>query len=150
MPRETEIMIYKNFPKKFNPVFEIVSCYLEYNGKILLLHRHKHKSEGDKWGVPAGKINRGENEFQAMLREIREETGQKLRSENLEYLTKVYVKYPEYHFVYHMFRARLAHLPRIELSVHEHKGCKWISPDKALGLDLVRELDKCIKMSYGI
>lgn len=141
-------MIYKNIPKKFNPRFEIVSCYIEYDGKILILHRHKHKSEGNRWGVPAGKIASGESQLDAMIREIREETGQKLTPTRLEYLTKVYVKYPEYHFIYHMFRTRIDKQPQIKINTNEHKGYKWISPSDALKLNLVRELNRCIKMFY--
>lgn len=100
-------MIYKNSPKIFNPRFEIVSCFMEYKGKILLLHRHKTKSEVNKWGLPAGKIDKGETESQAMIRETKEETGLKIIPSRLQYLAKVYVKYPEYHFIYHMFHLRL-------------------------------------------
>jgi 8-oxo-dGTP pyrophosphatase MutT (NUDIX family) len=150
VPWGVGVMVYKNIPKKFNPRFEIVSCYMEHNGKILLLHRHDNKLEGNRWGVPAGKIDEGESELQAILREIKEETGQKIQSENLVYLTKVYVKYPEYHFIYHMFRTRLGRLPQVILSAREHKGYKWIEPKGALKLPLVKELGRCIRMSYEI
>jgi len=141
-------MIYKNVPKKFNPIFEIVSCYVEHNGKILLLHRHEHRSEGNRWGVPAGKVDSGEKILDAMIRELQEETGQKLLPTQLEYLNKVYVKYPEYHFIYHMFRTKLNNSPKIILSKNEHKAYKWILPRDALNLQLVRELDRCILMFY--
>lgn len=138
-------MIYHHLPLKFAPRFEIVSCYLEHDGRLLLLHRHKHKSEGNKWGVPAGKIEPGENELDAIYRELREETGQTLPPASLIYLTKVYVKYPDYHFIYHMFHARLDRKPEIILSETEHTAYKWVLPSDALKLELVRELDRCIK-----
>ena len=143
-------MVYKNVPKKFDPRFEIVSCYLECGGEILLLHRHEHKSEGNRWGVPAGKISNGENELNAVIREVKEETGQQIAPGQLEYLTKIYVKYPEYHFVYHMFRVKLDRRPKIVLSKNEHKAYRWMSPRNALGLKLVRELGRCIRMFYEI
>jgi 8-oxo-dGTP diphosphatase len=143
-------MIYNNLPEEFNPKFEVVSCYLEHNGEILLLHRQDHKSEGNRWGVPAGKIDEGENEFQAMVREVQEETGHEISSDQLEYLAKVYVKYPDYDFVYYMFRARLNDRPEVVLSVGEHKDYRWLSPQAALNLDLVGDLDNCLKMSYQI
>ena len=141
-------MIYNKLPKKFQPRFEVVSCYIEHNNKILLLHRHKNKSEGDKWGVPAGKIDSGESEMEAVIREIREETGQKFLSSELKYLTKVYVKYPEYHFIYHMFHIKIDKQPKVRLSTEEHKTYKWLLPNEVLKLNLVRELDRCIKMFY--
>ena len=141
-------MIYKDIPENFNPKFDVVSCYFEHDGKILLLHRHDHKSEGDKWGVPAGKIDEGEGELEAMVREIKEETGQEVLAEQLEYLDKVYVRYPDYDFLYHMFRIIINKQPEVLLSVGEHKDYTWVSPKEALNLDLVRDLDSCIKMCY--
>lgn len=142
-------MIYKKLPKKFNPRFEIASCYMEHKGEILLLHRHENKSEGDKWGVPAGKLDKGEDEMIAVAREIKEETGQEINPSKLEYLSKVYVKYPKYHFVYHMFHTKLEEKPLITLSSSEHKNYKWLTPKKALKTNLVRDLDRCIKIYYG-
>jgi hypothetical protein len=41
-------MIYNEKPENFIPDMEIVSCLVECNGKILLLHRNDHKPEGNK------------------------------------------------------------------------------------------------------
>ena len=54
-------MIYGSKPKQFNPLFEVVSCFVEHNGEIILLHRQSQKPEGDTWGVPAGKVGEEEN-----------------------------------------------------------------------------------------
>ena len=68
-------MIYKTKPDNFSPRFEIVSCFVESDGKILLLHRQYHKPQGNTWGVPAGKVDKDEDIFQAIAREIAEEAG---------------------------------------------------------------------------
>ena len=141
-------MVYKTAPKNFNPRFEIVSCYVEYGGKILLLHRHKEKSQGDKWGVPAGKMEKGEKLVDAMIREAREETGLTIKPSELEYLEKVFVRYPGYDFVYHMFRMKLEAKHSVVLSSKEHQAFCWVTPKQALKMNLVNDLDACIKMSY--
>jgi 8-oxo-dGTP diphosphatase len=143
-------MIYHEKPDNFQPKFSTVSCYLEHDGKILLLRRQDHKSEGNRWGMPAGKIDEGENKSEAMLREIKEETGQVLTPEKLEYLDKVYVKYPDYDFIYYVFRYRPSSLPVIELSATEHKDYCWSMPQEAFKLDLVKDLDACLRLSYSI
>lgn len=142
-------MVHKTPPKNFNPKFEVVSCYMESGDKILLLHRHNDKSQGGKWGVPAGKIDQGEDVVEAMIREAQEETGLALEPSKLEYLEKVFVRYPDYDFIYHMFRTKLAQQPAVTLSLTEHQTFQWVTPAEALQMDLVDDLDKCIEMSYS-
>ncbi len=143
-------MIHSKPPGKFNPRFHVVSCYLEYDGKILLLLRPKQKSQGGKWGVPAGKIDKGEDEETAMLRELKEETNLSVEQESLRYFQKLYVRYPEYDFVYSMFYSKLPNKPVITLSAKEHKDFKWLTPTKALKLNLVDDLGECIKLFYRV
>jgi len=50
-------MISKHIPENFNPKFEVVSCFVEYEDEILLLRRQDHKPEPNTYGVPAGKID---------------------------------------------------------------------------------------------
>lgn len=141
-------MIFRECPDNFESKFEIVSCYVEHNGDILILHRQDHKPEGNTWGLPAGKVDDGEDVITAMLREIEEETGIIKQASELEFLETVYVKYPEYHFIYHMFKVVMDTRPDIRLSDKEHKGYKWSNPSDMLKLPLVRDLDKCIEISY--
>lgn len=141
-------MVTKTKPKDFNPTFEVVSCFLEHEGEILLLHRLPHKSQGGKWGAPAGKIDAGETPNQAMIREIWEETGLKLEEQVLQYFRKVFVTYEEISFVYHMFSVNLPEAATIKIKEDEHSSFQWITPEKALQLELVADMDECIKMFY--
>ncbi len=141
-------MIFRERPLNFKSKFEIVSCYVEYNGDILILHRQDHKPEGNTWGLPAGKVDKGEDIKMAMLREMEEETGITKQTNELKFLETVYVKYPEYDFIYHMFKVVINSRPDIRLSSSEHKGYRWSSPSDVLKLPLVRDLDECIKISY--
>jgi len=143
-------MICRNKPKDFNSKFNIVSCFVEYNGEILLLHRKDYKPEGNTWGVPAGKNNKEEKILESILREIREETGFNLSPLQLSYFGKVFVKYPEYDFVYHIFCTKLDNIQKVIINNEEHKDFKWISPKKALNMLLIQDLDACIKLFYKI
>lgn len=142
-------MIYRKPPIDFSPKFEVVSCYLEYQGKILLLHRLSGKSEGNKWGVPAGKIDGKENPEEAMSREMREETGI-TPERSLTFLEKVFVRYPKYDFVYYIFRMELDALPKVALNPEEHQSFQWLTPQECLAQNLVRDLDACLKMTYSL
>ncbi len=143
-------VIYEKRPENFNSRFEIVSCFFECADKILLLHRQDDKPEGNTWGVPAGKIDEGENLAEAMLRELREETGFKLSAEELVYFQKIYVRYSEYDFIYHIFHTKIEEEVQVSISDKEHKDFKWVSPKEALGMPLIPELGSCIKLFYVI
>lgn len=142
-------MLYTKKPKSFAPRFEIVSLFLEHKGKILLLHRHAHKSQGGKWGVPAGKVEAGENLESALKREVFEETGLAIGNSLLpEYFKSVYVVHPEHSFVYHMYRLEIADPINVVIQLYEHQSCCWVEPAEALKMELVDDLDACIEMRY--
>ena len=141
-------MISLDEPKEFNPKFEAAGCFLEFNKRILLLLRQDHKPDGNTWGLPSGKVNDGEDYTSAIIREVREETNIKL--ENVKYFERVYVKFPEYDFIYHIFSTRLDKIPRIRINNLEHKDSRWVSPKDALKLHCIRDLDACIKFFYKL
>ncbi len=143
-------MIFKERPADFSPRFEIASCYLEHEGKFVMLHRHENKSQGGKWGVVAGKLDAGESPKQAMVRELREETGVEVAEEKLEYFTSLFVRHGGYDLVYHMFRTMLDTLPEIKIEPYEHQAFTWVTPEESLKINLVDDLDECIKMYYGV
>lgn len=141
-------MIYEEMPGDFDSAFEVVSCFVEHNGKILLLHRQDHKPQGDTWGGPAGKIDEGEDIHEAIRRETEEETGIFLKDPI--YFKKLFVRFPEYDFVYHIFHEILDEIPEVKLSEKEHKDFNWISPRDALGMNLILDEDFCIKLFYDL
>lgn len=68
-------MIFQEAPIDFNKEIDVVGCYVQYDGKFVLLHRQPHKTNGNRLGLPAGKVDPGETVHRAMSREIKEETG---------------------------------------------------------------------------
>lgn len=39
-----------------------MGCFLEYNGRFVVLRRHSHKPDGGTWGLAGGKVGPGEEE----------------------------------------------------------------------------------------
>lgn len=59
-----------------------VLCYIEKNEKYLMLYRNKKKNDanGGKWIGVGGKIEENESPDEALIREVKEETGLTLTS----------------------------------------------------------------------
>lgn len=143
-------MIYLEKPENFNSKFEIVSCFFEYKDKILLLHRQDSKPQGNTWGMPAGKVEKGESALEAMVRELEEETGYKADKEELFFTKTVYVRYPEYDFVYHIYKLLLEEDYDVKIDPESHKGFEWVNPKDALIKNMIKDLDACIKLCYKV
>jgi 8-oxo-dGTP pyrophosphatase MutT (NUDIX family) len=143
-------VIYLKKPKKFNSIFEVVSCFFEKDGKILLLHRQDYKPQGNTWGVPAGKVETNEDPLNAMLRELEEETGYKVISNTFKLTKTIYVKYPEYDFIYHIYYLPITENCDVKIDSKAHKDFKWTTPKEALDMNLIQDLDTCIKIQYKI
>jgi len=115
-----------------------------------LLHRQNHKPQGGTWGIPSGKRDDGENSLDTACRETSEETGVVIPRDKMKFFLTIYVKFPDYDFVYHMYHTKLDNKPEIIIRENEHKAAKWISPKDALDLLLIEDLDGCIKLFFGI
>jgi ADP-ribose pyrophosphatase YjhB (NUDIX family) len=147
---DINMMISKNKPKNFSKKFQIVSCFIEYQSKILLLHRHDLKPQGNTWGVPAGKVANKEGLMMAIVREVKEETGLSTKPDQYKYFDKFYVRYPEFDFVFHIFHLPLEIKPQVILNLKEHKDSIWKNPIESLKLNLISGEDFCIKNFYNL
>ena len=53
----------------------MVAAVVRRDGRILVTRRHSHVDRGGQWEFPGGKVEPGEDEPGALVREIREELG---------------------------------------------------------------------------
>lgn len=121
-------MIFTTRPNDFNTEINVVACYLQHDGRFVLLQRQPHKTHGGKWGLPAGKVEEGENQELAIVREIFEETGIKVSQEDLKKYQSLWVRNEGHDIDYHTFSISLGSLPPIVLSIDEHQDFKWVTP----------------------
>lgn len=124
-------------PPDFKPRVEVASCYCTWEKKLLLLQRSPHKSQGNTWGVPAGKLEKGEDALTALVRELFEEIGVKVEKKYLEPIQTLYICQSSGDFVYHMFYLALMEEPTIILGLQEHQTYKWATLEEAFQSDLM-------------
>lgn len=121
------IEIHEKEPEGFSPQIRVAACYLAIDGKLLLLQRASNKLEPGRWGVPGGKLEKGETPEQAAARELSEETGISLeRPSQVQYVGVLYIRKPTVDYVYHLLRVQVDQMPDVCLS-NEHEGYKWAS-----------------------
>jgi phosphoglycolate phosphatase len=116
------------------PVPTVGALIHDGKGNVLMIRTHKW---GNRWGIPGGKIERGEPSEAALRREIREETG--LDIEDIRFaLVQDSIDSPEFirpeHFLLLNYVAR-ASTTGVTLN-DEAQEYLWLSPAAALALDL--------------
>lgn len=137
-------------PADFKKRFDIVGCFIEHEGKFLLLHRLSHKANGDRWGLPAGKVDAGEDRKHAIVREIQEETGLKFEASAIAYFDSRYVRDGDFDIEWHMFSTQLSRPATITINPNEHKEFQWVTPEDALGMELIHDLPQSIRLFYKL
>lgn len=126
----------------------VVGSFLEYNNKFVLLRRQKHKPHGGTWGLPGGKVEAGETDAIAMIRELYEETGYRAKLAELKHIDNYTFTDSSGTFVFCTYRVVLNHKHQIILEPHAHSEYVWVSPQECLALpDLITNLDDLLVMA---
>ncbi len=133
--RELQLVLETQFKTlDGQPVATVGALILNEKNECLMVRTQKWSN---KWGIPGGKIRRGETAVEALLREIREET-------NLELMNIQFVMvqdciestefYRKTHFILLNYVARAANA-QVFLN-DEAQEFRWMKLSKALTLDL--------------
>ncbi len=116
------------------PIATVGALIHDGAGRVLMVRTHKW---GDRWGIPGGKIERGESSTAALQREILEETSLSLADIRFV-LVQDCIDSPEFirpeHFLLLNYLAR-ATTTAVTLN-DEAEEFRWLSLAEALALDL--------------
>jgi phosphoglycolate phosphatase-like HAD superfamily hydrolase/ADP-ribose pyrophosphatase YjhB (NUDIX family) len=120
--------------RKSRPIATVGALIHNDEGRVLMIRTHKWS---DRWGIPGGKIRRGEPSIDALRREVREETA--LEIDNIRFvMVQDSIDSPEFmrpeHFILLNYLAR-ATSAQVTLN-DEAEEFRWVSPAEALSLDL--------------
>jgi len=114
---------------------KVVGCFLEHKGRFLILHRNPGGRHGGKWGLPAGKVEEGETEKDAVRREVYEEIGFLIPSEKLEFLQKNIFDFPEKIIDFFVYRVNLESKIEIILELRENQAYAWVTGKECYARD---------------
>lgn len=103
---------------------EVVAAIIKNNNKIFTTRRGYGEFE-NMWEFPGGKIEAGETQEEALIREIKEEL--ELDIEISEYLITVDYDYPNFHLTMHCF---ICNICGGKLNLNAHNDAKWITLDE--------------------
>jgi 8-oxo-dGTP pyrophosphatase MutT (NUDIX family) len=127
-------------------MLRVVGCFLEHDGKYVLLLRHAHKPDGNTWGLPAGKVEPNETDEAAILRELREETGYRADASELQYMREDVYQFDHGPVTFVVFKVVITQPHAVKIEESAHQIYKWVShkegyamPDLIDGLHTVLE-----------
>lgn len=133
---ESNTLVFRKKPQDFAATAEVAACYFEINGKFLFVKRAIGKTEGGKWGVPAGTIEANQGSLEAACRETFEKSQIILNDEQLTFVGKLFVRKPDVEYIYHMYHLKLDYMPSIELN-DEHDEHRWLTADEAKNFPII-------------
>ncbi len=115
-------------------------------GKYLLLRRSAiNKSGVGKWEFPGGKINPGEEFYDALIREVEEETGLKV---NVEHVIGVTESETSTVKIATLIFEGTRVVGQVTLS-NEHDAYEWVTPKKLPKYDLIAHLQSFVNARYS-
>ena len=111
---------------------EVVASIIDHQGKTLCVQRNTSKYDyiSLKYEFPGGKVEEGETNEAALVREIREEL--KMEIHDLTHFLTVEHTYPDFKITMHSYKCKVDHP---ELTLAEHVDFKWRTPNEMDDLD---------------
>jgi 8-oxo-dGTP pyrophosphatase MutT (NUDIX family) len=130
----------------------VAGCFLEHQGKFVILYRHSHKPDGDTWGLPGGKVEQGESDEAAILRELAEETGYKASDSELEHIGDFdFVSPRGTPYTYVTFRVALGREHSVQLERSAHAEYRWVTAEECDALpNLITDFDTLLRLTGHI
>jgi phosphoglycolate phosphatase-like HAD superfamily hydrolase/8-oxo-dGTP pyrophosphatase MutT (NUDIX family) len=140
--------------RQARPIATVGALIHDAEGRVLMMRTHKWSN---LWGIPGGKIRRGEPSIDALCREVREETA--LEIDDIRFvLVQDSIDSPEFmrpeHFILLNYLARASGTE--VLLNDEAEEFRWVSPAAALAMDLNQPtrilLEECLSrqlLSHG-
>ena len=107
----------------------VVAAAIERDGHYLVARRTRPADVAGRWEFPGGKVEAGETEEQALIREIREELGV-----DVEVVRRIPGEWPLHDdLVLHLYVARL--ITGEPAPLEQHDEIRWVTPSQFEEID---------------
>ena len=104
---------------------KVVAAIIWREDRFMICQRPAHKARGFLWEFAEGKVEQGESDEEALIRECREELDIEIGTKDI-FMSLVH-KYPDMEINLILFNA---YIKRGEPKLLEHKDIKWITTDE--------------------
>ncbi len=115
-----------NAGRKGSIVIVSACALLDAQGLVLLAKRPEGRSLAGLWEFPGGKVEAGEAPEATLIRELREELGIEVASQDLTPLTFASHAYPDFHLLMPVYLCRRW---QGHATAHEGQELLWVKPD---------------------
>lgn len=107
-------------------MIDVVAAIIELNGKILLAQRDAQSDQAGLWEFPGGKVEAGEYQPQALIRELAEEL-------SINATVAGYIASNQWTTSKHTICLHAWHIPHFsgEPVLHCHSAFVWLTPQEA-------------------
>lgn len=124
---------------------QVVAAIIRAEDKILATQRGYGDFTGG-WEFPGGKIETGESNEQALIREIKEEL--EVEIEVGDFVHSIEYDYPDFHLTMHCYFAKVV---KGDIVLTEHQSAKWLTRDTLMSvewlpadIELIEQLEQLI------
>ena len=138
-------MLHREIQNTTPPFFEAVGCVVTTKHKTLLLKRSPDRSYPSRWGIPSGKVKKGETQIRAAIRELFEETGILVSSEQLTFVGTYHIVTDDMSFIYSLLACEFDTFPKVKVNPVEHVRINWFTPHDISRLLLMPDLEECLR-----
>ena len=121
-----------------------------YNGKVPMVRQYRYSYQKEMYELPAGKLEKGEDSYQAGLRELEEETG--LTAESLESYGFMYPSCGYTNEIIYLYKANNITKTQMHLDDDENIDVHYFSLDEIVEMIMKNEINDaktiCLVLKY--
>lgn len=120
------------------PQTQVVTCFLCMENKFLVLQRARNDVQHNLWGIPGGKLDKGESPEAGLCREIQEETQISISPQMLTLLGSARSKTPsDGEYGLYLYHTSLPEEFTVMINPEEHYSFRWVNMDEFEALPLL-------------